>query len=209
VPRAVREQQLLEVAKGLFGTEGYEGTSIEDIARAAGVTRPVVYDHFGSKDGIYLACVRLARKELELMIIEAARGKNDPGEQLWGGINAYFEFVERNLPSWDVLFGRGVAPAGPAAEELMRARFATVSRIAELIANAAPNVDAVTVEAFAHALSGSGELLAKWWREHPDISREQIAGYHMAFAWLGLERLVAGAQDLPPAGGDDSPPVTG
>jgi AcrR family transcriptional regulator len=204
----VREQQLLGVAKQLFATEGYQGTSIEDIARGAGVTRPVVYDHFGSKDGIYLACVRLARNELEEMIIEAAAGKDDPGEQLWGGINAYFQFVEQNLPAWDVLFGRGVAVAGPAADELMRARFATVGRIAELIARAAPQVDAQTVEAFAHALSGSGELLAKWWRDHPDIGREQIAGYHMAFAWLGLERLVTAAQDVPAADAGDSSPAT-
>jgi AcrR family transcriptional regulator len=198
VPRAVREEQLLEVAEQAFGTQGYQGTSIEDIARMAGVTRPVVYDHFGSKEGIYLACVRRARAELERLINEAADTTNDPGEQLWGGINAYFEFVERHGRAWDVLFGQGSAVAGPAAEEVTRQRFATVHGIAELltpfVSNVGTEVDAQAIEALAHALSGSGEQLAKWWRHNPHLTREQVAGYHMAFAWLGLQQLVERAQ---------------
>ena len=194
VPRAVREQQLLDVAKELFARKGYQGTSIEDIARGAGVTRPIVYDHFESKDSLYLACVRGARNELERMFTEAAGATEDPGEQLWGGINAYFEFIERDTASWDVLFGTGTAVAGPAAEEVTQLRFATVRRIGELIAPAVPHVDPQSVEALAHALSGSGEQLARWWRQNPHLSREQVAGYHMAFAWLGLQQLVAQAQ---------------
>jgi AcrR family transcriptional regulator len=190
VPRGVREEQLLEVAERVFADRGYQGASIEDIARAAGVTRPIVYDHFGSKEGIYLACVRRARAELERGIGEAAGASEDPGEQLWAGINAYFEFVERHGRAWDVLFGQGAAVAGPAAEEVTRQRFATVSGIADLLAPFVSNVDAQTIEALAHALSGSGEQLAKWWRKNPHLSREQVAGFHMAFAWIGLERLV-------------------
>jgi AcrR family transcriptional regulator len=192
----VREEQLLEVAEEVFAQQGYQGTSIEDIARMAGVTRPVVYDHFGSKEGIYLACVRHARGELERLINEAAGTTDDPAAQLWGGINAYFEFVERHGRAWDVLFGQGAAVAGPAAEEVMRQRFATVAGIAGLLKPfvAQSGVDDQAVEALAHALSGSGEQLAKWWRQNPDLTREQVAGYHMAFAWLGLEQLVQRAR---------------
>ena len=195
VPRAVREEQLLEVAERVFAKHGYQGASIEDIARAAGVTRPIVYDHFGSKEGIYLACVRRARAELERGINEAAGASSDPGEQLWAGINAYFEFVERHGRAWDVLFGQGAAVAGPAAEEVTRLRFDTVRGIADLLTPFVSNVDAQTVEALAHALSGSGEQLAKWWRENPHLTRDEVAGYHMAFAWLGLESLVSQAQE--------------
>jgi AcrR family transcriptional regulator len=195
VPRAVRERQLLEVAMELFAARGYQGTSIEDIARAGGVSRPIIYDHFGSKDELYLACVRKARAELESAFTEAVGASDDPGEQLWGGINAYFEFIERDASAWDVLFGPGTAVAGPPAEEVTRLRFATVLRIAELLAPAVPQVDSQTVEAMAHALSGSGEQLAKWWRQNPHVSREQVAGYHMAFAWLGLRQLVSEAQE--------------
>jgi AcrR family transcriptional regulator len=162
----------------------------------AGVTRPVVYDHFGSKEGIYLACVRRARAELERLINEAAGTTDDPAAQLWGGINAYFEFVERHGGAWDVLFGQGSAVAGPAAEEVMRQRFATVAGIAGLLEPfvAQSGVDDQAVQALAHALSGSGEQLAKWWRQNPELTREEVAGYHMAFAWLGLEQLVQRAR---------------
>jgi AcrR family transcriptional regulator len=203
VPRAVREEQLLEVAEHVFAKHGYQGSSIEDIARAAGVTRPVVYDHFGSKEGIYLACVKRARAELERGITAAAGSTTDPGEQLWGGINAYFEFVERHGKAWDVLFGQGSAVAGPAAEEVTRQRFATVNKIAELLTPfvKGSEVNEESIEALAHALSGSGEQLAKWWRRNAHLTREQIAGYHMAFAWIGLQQLITEAR----AGTDGKP----
>jgi AcrR family transcriptional regulator len=194
----VREEQLLEEAEGVFAMQGYQGTAIEDIARAAGVTRPVIYDHFGSKEGIYLACVRRARAELERLFDEAAGTNKDPREQLWGGINAYLEFVERHGRAWDVLFGQGGAVTGEAGEELTRQRFATVERIGQLFksfaASVTTRVDETAVQAFAHALSGSGEQLAKWWRQNPELPREQVAGYHMAFAWIGLEQLIARAR---------------
>ena len=113
-------------------TQGFQGASIEEIARAAGVTRPVVYDHFGSKEGIYLACVRRARAEMDRSFAEASTTSDDPAAQLWSGINAYFEFVERHGQAWDVLFGPGRAVTGPAAEEATRQRFATVHGIAGL-----------------------------------------------------------------------------
>jgi AcrR family transcriptional regulator len=198
VPRAVREEQLLEVAESVFAMQGYQGTSIEDIARAAGVTRPVIYDHFGSKENIYLACVRQARGELERLLDEAAGTGSDVRDQLWRGINAYLEFVERHGRAWDVLFGQGGAVTGAAGEELLRQRFATVGRIANLFRSFASRVsqqvDETAIQAFAHALSGSGEQLAKWWRQNPELSREQVAGYHMAFAWIGLEQLVERAR---------------
>ena len=88
----------------------------------------------------------------------------------------------------------------------MRLRFATVGRIAELLGQAVPHVDPQSREALAHALSGSGEQLAKWWRLNPELSRQQIAGYHMAFAWLGLRELVASAQESAPSA--DGTPVS-
>jgi AcrR family transcriptional regulator len=187
------------VAEEVFAAKGYQGTSIEDIASAAGVTRPIVYDHFGSKEGIYLACIRRARAELERLFDEAAGKSEDPSDQLWDGINAYLQFVERHGRAWEVLFGQGSAIAGRAAEEAKRQRFVTVERIAQLFerfaANAGVPTDETAIQAFAHALSGSGEQLAKWWRENPELTREQVAGYHMAFAWLGLRQLVERARE--------------
>src|SRR5437879_5350609 len=113
VPALVRAEQLLDVAERLFAEQGYGSTSIERIAREAGVTRPVVYEHFGSKDGIYLACLRRARGQLEEMLDAAVAPTSDPREQLERGADAYFGFVERDPVRWRVLFGGG---AGVSAE---------------------------------------------------------------------------------------------
>lgn len=194
VPRAVREQQLQAVALALFAERGYQGTSIEDIRLAAGISRPVFYDHFGSKDDVYLACLRQAREQLDASIDAAVDEHDEPGRQLWLGINAYLQFVGHNTAAWEVLFGGGAAIVGPAAEEARRLRFATVNRMAALMQRVVPEFEPRMVEALAHALSGAGEQLAKWWRATPGLELDEVARFHMAFAWFGLERLMAEAR---------------
>jgi AcrR family transcriptional regulator len=189
VPRQVREQQLLDVAEEQFAEHGYGGASIEVIARLAGVSRPIVYDHFGDKEGVYIACLRRARGELEEMILAAVASAGKPREMLEFGTAAYFEFVERRGQRWAVLFG-GVELAGGAAEEIARLRFDTVNRIRDLISVIAPGADATTVDAFAHAISGSSEQVAKWWRANPKLTRARIVELQVAFAWNGLSQLL-------------------
>lgn len=193
VPRAVREQQLLDIAEEQFAERGYGEASVEEIARLAGVSRPIVYDHFGDKQGIYLACLRRAREELEEMIAAATATAESPREMLERGTDAYFEFVERRDRRWAVLFG-GVELAGSAAAEVARLRFATVERIRGLLEAIAPGVDAVAMDAFAHAVSGSAEQVAKWWRANPELSREQVVAQQVAFAWGGISLLVSQAE---------------
>lgn len=188
--RAVRGQQLLDAAQRLFIENGYQGTSIEDLARAAGVSRPIIYHHYGSKDGIYLACLRRARVDLDQRLGAAAGdGSDNLQERLRRGIDAYFSFVQHDRASWSLLFGGGVAIAGSAAEEAMTLRFETVNRITDLLAQSLPRVARRKLEAYAHAISGSGEQLAKWWLQQPRMSRRQIVEQHLAFCWHGLRLL--------------------
>jgi AcrR family transcriptional regulator len=189
VPRPVREQQLLDIAEEQFAANGYGGASIEVIARLAGVSRPIIYDHFGDKEGVYISCLRRARGELEEMILTAVATARTPREMIERGTDAYFEFVERRGQRWSVLFG-GVEIAGEAAEEIAQLRFATVSRIRDLIVAIAPDADAATVESFAHAISGSSEQVAKWWRANPVHTRQQVVALQVAFAWSGLSQLL-------------------
>jgi AcrR family transcriptional regulator len=189
VPRPVREQQLLDVAEEQFAENGYGGASIEAISRIAGVSRPIVYDHFGDKEGVYIACLRRARGELEEMILAAVATAGTPREMIERGTSAYFEFVEQRGQRWSVLFG-GVDLAGRAAAEVAALRFETVSRIRDLIAVITPAADAVTVEAFAHAVSGSSEQVAKWWRATPGVTRSEVVRLQVAFAWSGLSQLL-------------------
>lgn len=191
LPRERRGQQLLDVALQLFIEQGYQGTSMEDIASAAGVSRPIIYNHYGSKDGIYLACLRSARAELDRCIAESALAGDTLELRLRGGITGYFTFVERNRSAWRMLFGGGVAVAGTAAEEAAALRNATVRGITDLLASVVVGVDRPTLEAYAHATSGAGEQLAKWWQLNPEMSRSQVVDHLMAFAWQGLQPLAA------------------
>lgn len=188
--RAVRGQQLLDAAQRLFIENGYQGTSIEDLATAAGVTRPIIYHHYGSKDGIYLACLRRARADLDQRLSAAAGdGSDDLRQRLRRGIDAYFSFVQHDRASWSLLFGGGVAIAGSAAEQAMALRFETVTRITGLLAQSLPHIARKKLEAYAHAISGSGEQLAKWWLQQPRMSRRRIVDQHLEFCWQGLQLL--------------------
>jgi AcrR family transcriptional regulator len=186
VPAPVRAEQLLDVAERLFAERGYGSTSIERIAREARVTRPVVYEHFGSKDGIYLACLRRARGQLETMIAAAVASAEGPREQIERGADAYFAFVEQDPARWRVLFGGEAAVSGEVAEEAMRLHLATERRFAELFAGVAPEADPQALLAFAHAIGGAAHQLAQWWLRTPGIERERVLSWYCRVCWEGL-----------------------
>src|ERR1700737_4191031 len=94
VPRDVRRGQLLELAEELFMEKGYGGFSIDDLCRAAGVSRPIVYDHFGSKDGLYIACLRRIREEFENALLSAAASAPDLPTTVERSAEAWFSMIE-------------------------------------------------------------------------------------------------------------------
>lgn len=189
VPRPLREQQLLDVAEEQFVLHGYDGTSIEEVARISGVTRPIVYDHFGDKESLYIACVRRARGELEERILAATANATSARQMLELGIDAYFEFVQTRGRRWVVLFG-GAQLTGAGAVTVASLRFDTVRQISALISQIAPGADPETRDAFAHGISGSAEQIAKWWLENPHLSRDQVVAHQVEFAWSGLSQLL-------------------
>jgi AcrR family transcriptional regulator len=187
VPAAVRAEQLLDVAEGLFATGGFGATSVEAIARAAGVTRPIVYEHFGSKDGIYLACLSRARGELEALLFTAvAEAGADLRGQLVAGAGAYFGFVQESPARWRVLFGGGAAVSGELAEAAMQLHLDTERRFAALFRQAAPEADPRVLEAYAHAIGGAAHQLAQWWLRTPGVPRATVVEIYSALTWAGL-----------------------
>jgi AcrR family transcriptional regulator len=181
-----RERQLIEVAQRMFIERGYQGTAMEDIAQAAGITRPVVYKLFGNKDGIYLACLNKAREVLNTYIIEyAMKGKGLEG-RLKGGIEGYFSFVENEQDTFRFLYDSGAAVAGPAAEASTKLRFDTVDRIAQLIQDLKNVLSEEEIIATAHALSGAGEQLAKWWLTQTEVPKAKVVNTMFNLLWAGL-----------------------
>ena len=162
---------------------------MEDIAEAAGVSRPIVYNLFGSKDGIYLACLRKARQHLDQRLEEAGSALSHPDghARLRAGIDGYFRFVEQDLAAWRLLFGGGAAVAGSVVGEAGRLRFATVAKITALLAPLMPQVAPPIVEMQAHALSGAAEQLAKWWIENEHVERTVVVDLLTGLMWRGFE----------------------
>jgi AcrR family transcriptional regulator len=190
VPRAVRERQLLDVAEKLFMQHGYEGTSIEDVARAAGVTRPVVYEHHGDKDALFVACVRRSRREFEQALTTATAevaGADVPAVLEHGG-RLFFARLERDPRRCALLLTSG---SGPLGQRLAELRDGTVDRTAELIAVHAPELtDPAVRTAAARVVVGVAEELARWWLRSPEIPRERLVGYFCTFVTPGFLRVL-------------------
>jgi AcrR family transcriptional regulator len=190
VPRPVRERQLLDLAEQMFIERGYDGASIEELARAAGVSRPIVYEHFGSKDGVYVACLRRIRADFEQALMSAAAEGADLMDQIERGADAFFATLEADPKRWSLVYGGATMLLGPLADEITDMRFSTVDRIAAIIRPHMPNADPERVIAFAHATSAVGEQLGRWWLRNPHIPRARVVAHQRAFCWAGLKQLV-------------------
>lgn len=181
-----RHAQLLDVALEMFIERGYQGTAMEDIAQLAGVSRPLVYKIFGSKDALYLACLKMARAALDQAIISHASQGSNLRDRLQGGLNGYFEFAALRRKEWNFLYGSGVAVAGAAAQASAQMRFETVQRIAMLLQPLAGAMPAHQLDCIAHALSGAGEQVAKYWLQNTHLPRQSVVGDLVELLWGGL-----------------------
>lgn len=192
--RSDRSEQLVGVAAALFAEAGFHGVSMNEVAQRAGVSKPVLYDHFGSKEGLFAACTRRSAAVLAAEVAAAAQGRTDPRDQLEAGSLAFFRFVRDQQAAWAVLFDE--ARTGPLAAEATRIRQQQSGLMVALMAASAADegieADRRQIEALAHALAGAYEALAVWWRNHPEIGPEEITAWFLELAWPGLEgQLVA------------------
>ena len=185
VPRAIRERQLLELAEALFAERGYAGASMDELARRAGVTKPVVYELFGSKDGLFAACVDRSIERLAADISTAVRAQDDPEERLRAGGLAFIRFAAANRVAWDLM------SMGGSFEQKARAvRSSQAELIRELMAEMArDDVDERELEVAAHAVNAAYEGVAHWMWAHPDVPIEQIADWIADMLIPGLRRF--------------------
>ena len=191
---------MLAVAQRAFAQRGYHAASVDAIAEAAGITKPMVYAYFGSKEGLYRACMAAARERLLTALREGVDTDAAPDQQLWHGLLAFFTFVERQHDSWSVMLGDVTAGTGPFAADGAEIRREMAGLVGDLLRRAAQaeGLDVGDVaDQLARALIGAGESLATWWDEHPGESAERMALVLMNFAWNGLGGLVRGESWAP------------
>jgi AcrR family transcriptional regulator len=185
VPRAVRERQLVELAEQMFAERGYSGTSMEELARRAGVTKPVVYELFESKDGLFRACVDRAIAGMAASVVEAFRSETEPEARLRAGGTAFLRFARDNRVAWDLM-----AMQGRFADQAQSVRRSQAQLIRGLMAEVAPEgTDPRELEAVAYAVNSAYEGAAHWMWEHPGATVEQVADWIVALLLPGLRRF--------------------
>ena len=184
VPRAVRERQLVELGEELFAERGFAKASMDELARRAGVTKPVIYELFGSKEGLFNACLEGLALRLATQIADAARAAADPEERLRAGALAFLRFAADNRVAYELLY------EGRFSEAAATVRRRQAALILELMRELAPEgVDPRELEVAAHAVNSAYEGVAHWMWDHPEIPLEELADWTVGLLLPGLRRF--------------------
>jgi AcrR family transcriptional regulator len=176
---------MLEVAGKAFAARGFHAVSMDEIAERAGISKPMLYHYFGSKEGLYVAYVRQQGVALLEGMRDAAEPGAPPAERLWEGTLAFLGYVDEHRAGWALLYREAVSQGGPLAAEVAALRGRIAAIVQRLFLTVAGADAAGTSEALGHAFVGAGESVANWWLEHPEEPREHVAEL--------LVRLAAGA----------------
>lgn len=182
-----RREQILDVAIDVFGRAGYYGASMNDIADAAGVTKPVLYQHFDSKSDLYSALIEEVGNRMLEAIAKATANSTDGRQQTELGFRAYFRWVAHRHDEFMLLFGGSARHDGEFSAQVRRITNDAAEAIAPLISVELEPEHRTTL---AHALVGLAEgasrrLVGLGERFDPDV----IAGEVSALAWAGLRAV--------------------
>jgi AcrR family transcriptional regulator len=186
---------MLDAAIRVFAKRGFHAATMDEVAERAGVSKPMVYAYLGTKDELFVACLRREAGRL----LEAVAGVVDPDlppdEQLWRGLRGFFTYVGAHRDGWAVLY-RQARTREPFAAELADMRRGMVEVIAEKLAAALAgrgrDVPAEELETMALALVGAGESLADRLVDTPREAPERTATRMMNAIWLGAQRQLDG-----------------
>lgn len=188
-----RREALLDAALEVFSRGGYHASSIDEIARAAGVSKALIYEHFPSKRDLHGSLLDAHVGELfERLAASEARG-GEPEQRVRRGIETFFAFVEERRDAWRMIFRDAAEPE--VADQFDRLQAQATGQLTSLM-ESDPDIPAgddpqvhLLVEMFAQQLSGAMQSLANWWFDHQDVARDVLVGAAMEFAWSGLERV--------------------
>jgi AcrR family transcriptional regulator len=183
-----RRQQLLDVARKLFGEKGFEATSIEEIANRAGVSKPVVYGHFGGKEGIYAVVVDREMQQLLDRIVSALSGGH-PRELLEQAACALLGYIEDSTDGFRILV-RDSPIASPTGtfSSLLNDMASQVEHILGVQFDAR-GYDPKLAALYSRALVGMVVLTGQWWLEVRKPKKDEVAAHLVNLAWNGLSHM--------------------
>jgi AcrR family transcriptional regulator len=194
MPRSVREQLILRVAGQVFAEGGYERASMDRIASLAGVSKPMLYAYFGSKEGLYLAYIERTGGELVQRLVAADPGDGSPG-RLRAVIGEFLRFVEEHRDGWTVLF-RELNTSQPLADQVAQLRGEIVGEVRRMLEGSPPGspwagLTPPASEGVAEAIVGAGEALANWWLKKPEVGREDVTDWYVGLTRAAITTATA------------------
>ncbi|MCW2839092.1 MAG: TetR/AcrR family transcriptional regulator [Aeromicrobium sp.] len=177
VPRLDRETQILDIASEQFGTYGFAATSVATVADLAGISKPLIYNYFGSKDGLFEACLDRGGALVADEIERIARGDAVGIQRGMATLGGMFALLDGRRHLWRLFFDPSAPTTGPIADSVTvyadRIGKLAEEGVAELM-GLAGNDDLLDISAMTSVWLGIVDSLMNWWVEHPNESAEQM-----------------------------------
>jgi AcrR family transcriptional regulator len=183
-----RREQLLDVGRALFAQKGFDAASIEEVAHRAGVSKPVVYEHFGGKEGLYAVVVDREMRHL-LQTITSALSAGHPRELLEQAALSLLGYIQESSDGFRILVRNSpVASASGTFSSLLND---IASQVEHILGRefALRGYDTQLAGLFSQALVGMVALTGQWWLEERKPAKEEVAAHLVNLAWNGLSHL--------------------
>jgi AcrR family transcriptional regulator len=183
-----RRAQLVDVGRAAFAEHGYEGTSVEEIAKRAKVSKPIIYEHFGGKEGLYAVVVDREMDYVERRIIEAI-SSGSPRERVERASLAFLSYVRDHPDGFAVLSQD--SPLTSSRSTMSSLLNDMAERVGDVFVSALKEAgyDTKAAPIYANALIGMVTFVGKWWTEQRKPPVEEVAKHISALAWMGLRHL--------------------
>jgi AcrR family transcriptional regulator len=195
LPRTVRERQIVDAAVSIFAQRGFHPATVDEVAEAARISKPMVYAYIGTKEELFVACMRREGDRLVAAVTDAATEGTSPDDQLWRGLRAFFAFVTDHRDGWRVLYwqARGQELFANVLAELRStmAQIVTGMLAAANEANGARVTDQ-DVQTLAYALLGAAEAMAEFVVEKGQADPDEAARRVVNVVWVGVGGLMQG-----------------
>lgn len=185
---AQRRAQLIDVGRSVFAEHGYNAASVEEIARRAKVSKPIVYEHFGGKEGLYAVIID---REMDALVerVTDSISEGTPRARFEGAVLAFLTYVKEEPDGFSVLTrdapmtmtGHGM----PSVISDLAERVGSIFEASFVEAGFDPKTSPI----YAHALIGMVTLVGQWWVDAQDLPLKTVAGHLAALGWMGLRHL--------------------
>lgn len=193
LPRSARRSQLLQAAREVFVAQGYHASAMDDIAERAGVSKPVLYQHFPGKYELYLALVDQNSSEIVQAVREALASTTNYREQVGASMTAFFEFIDRESASFRLIFESDLNNDPAVRERIRRVNLDCAQAIAETFVKAVP-MPQERAETLGIALVGMAEVTARHWlRDGRRVPIGEAVQLLTDLAWGGIRGLPVSA----------------